>query len=84
MEQVLGSAFKVIHIFESAIRREDGVACLAEDHSVFRLRQQRNAIHLVIRRQPRNIQESRHNRDEFVDLIDDLRLNRFAGPPTPM
>ena len=25
-----------------------------------------------------------YNRDEYTDLIDDLRLNRFAGPPTPM
>ena len=24
------------------------------------------------------------NRDEYVDLIDDVRLGRFAGPPTPM
>ena len=25
-----------------------------------------------------------YNRDEFVDLIDDVRLGRFAGSPTPM
>ncbi len=25
-----------------------------------------------------------YNRDEYVTLIDDVRLNRFAGPPTPM
>ncbi|MDE2819702.1 MAG: FAD-dependent oxidoreductase [Chloroflexota bacterium] len=25
-----------------------------------------------------------YNREEYVSLIDDLRLNRFAGPPTPM
>ena len=25
-----------------------------------------------------------YNRDEFIDLIDDVRLGRFAGPPTPM
>ena len=25
-----------------------------------------------------------YNRDEFVDLIDDVRLGRFAGPPTPI
>ena len=24
-----------------------------------------------------------YNRDEYMDLIDDVRLNRFAGPPTP-
>ena len=25
-----------------------------------------------------------YNRDEYVSLIDDVRLNRFAGPPTPL
>ncbi len=25
-----------------------------------------------------------YNRDEYVSLIDDVRLNRFAGPPKPM
>ncbi len=25
-----------------------------------------------------------YNRDEYLSLIDDLRLNRFAGPPTPL
>ncbi len=25
-----------------------------------------------------------YNRDEYASLIDDVRLNRFAGPPTPM
>ena len=25
-----------------------------------------------------------YNREEYIDLIDDLRLGRFAGPPTPM
>ncbi len=25
-----------------------------------------------------------YNRQEYVSLIEDLRLNRFAGPPTPM
>jgi len=25
-----------------------------------------------------------YNREEYVSLIDDVRLNRFAGPPTPM
>lgn len=25
-----------------------------------------------------------YNREEYVSLIEDLRLNRFAGPPTPM
>ena len=25
-----------------------------------------------------------YNRDEYISLIDDVRLNRFAGPPTPM
>ncbi len=27
---------------------------------------------------------STYNRDEYLSLIDDVRLNRFAGPPKPM
>ena len=25
-----------------------------------------------------------YNRDEYLSLVDDVKLNRFAGPPTPM
>ncbi len=25
-----------------------------------------------------------YNRDEYLSLVDDVRLNRFAGPPTPL